>query len=98
VSARPETIVPRRRHPTKPLPSVQPESPPQLVTLKEAAKRLSLSYWAVRSLAIDGTLPPVRLHDSSGRALRKILIDPRDIDALIARSKHTTVGTGDARR
>lgn len=80
----------------KPTPGPSP-TPPQLITLKEAATRLGVSYDCARDLVIMGTLPHVRLPSpraGDGRQMRRILIDPRDIEALIARYKTTTFDAG----
>ena len=53
---------------------------PRLLTLADAALRLSLSYWGVRDLIVAGQLPSVRLN-------RRVLIDPADLERLIQRSK-----------
>jgi hypothetical protein len=59
----------------------------RLLSLHGAADYLGLSYWAVRDLVHAGTLKPVRLPLGSGRDLRRILIDRRDLDALVDESK-----------
>jgi excisionase family DNA binding protein len=59
----------------------------RLLSLHGAADYLGLSYWAVRDLVHAGTLKPVRLPVGSGRELRRVLLDRRDLDALIEGSK-----------
>jgi excisionase family DNA binding protein len=53
-----------------------PEPGQRLLTLPQAARYLGLSSWTVREMIWRGTLPRVRLS-------RKILLDQRDLDALI---------------
>ena len=53
----------------------------RLLTLNEAGIYIGLSHWRVRSLIYSGQLAYVRLG-------RRILIDLKDIDALIDSSKH----------
>jgi hypothetical protein len=62
----------------------------RLMDLRTAAAYLGRSYWTLRDLALNGHVPIVRIpspraHD--GRALRRILIDSRDLDLLIERWK-----------
>jgi excisionase family DNA binding protein len=52
----------------------------RLLTLNEAGAYIGLSHWRVRSLIYSGQLPYVRLG-------RRILIDLRDLDALIDSKK-----------
>jgi excisionase family DNA binding protein len=52
----------------------------RLFTLNEAGAYIGLSHWRVRSLIYSGQLPYVRLG-------RRILIDLRDLDALIDSKK-----------
>ena len=58
--------------------------------LRTAAAYLGCSYWTLRDLVVSGHVPAVRIpspraHD--GRAMRRILIDSRDLDTLIERWK-----------
>jgi len=53
----------------------------RLLTLNEAGTYIGLSHWRVRSLVYSGQLAYVRLG-------RRILIDLRDLDALIDSKKH----------
>jgi excisionase family DNA binding protein len=57
-----------------------------LLGLRDAADYLGLSFWTVRDLVNAGTIKPVRL-PLAGRDLRRILLDRRDLDALVDRSK-----------
>jgi excisionase family DNA binding protein len=50
------------------------------LSLRDAARYLSLSYWTVRDMALRGDIPLVR-------AGRRILIDRHDLDSWIERSK-----------
>ncbi len=82
----------------------------RLVTMREAAEYLRLSYWTVRDYVANGTLPTVRLPatridtqprrngkptqrhvvpagDARLGTVRRVLIDVRDLDALIDSSK-----------
>ena len=52
----------------------------RLLTLNEAGAYIGLSHWRVRSLIYSGQLPYVRLG-------RRILIDLKDLDALIDSKK-----------
>ena len=58
----------------------------RLLGLRDAADYLGLSFWTVRDLVNAGTIKPVRL-PLAGRDLRRILLDRRDLDALVDRSK-----------
>ena len=53
----------------------------RLLTLNEAGAYIGLSHWRVRSLIYSGQLAYVRLG-------RRILIDLKDLDALIDSKKH----------
>lgn len=53
----------------------------RLFTLNEAGAYIGLSHWRVRSLIYSGQLAYVRLG-------RRILIDLKDLDALIDSKKH----------
>jgi hypothetical protein len=58
--------------------------------LRTAAAYLGCSYWTLRDLVVSGHVPAVRIpspraHD--GRAMRRILIDSRDLDTLIEQWK-----------
>lgn len=82
----------------------------RLLDLRQAAAYLHVSYWVVRDMVQNGTLPAVRLPatriDTAPRrngkptrrqvlpagdarlgSMRRILLDVRDLDALIERSK-----------
>ena len=56
------------------------ESPKRLYTLNQAGAYIGLSHWRVRSLIYSGQLAYVRLG-------RRILIDLKDLDALIDSKK-----------
>lgn len=63
---------------------------PRLFDLKGAAKYTSLSYWTLREYVFSGVLPSVKLphpRSKDGRVLRRILLDRKDLDALIDSSK-----------
>jgi len=58
--------------------------------LRTAAAYLGCSYWTLRDLALNGHVPIVRIPSpraTDGRAMRRILIDSRDLDMLIERWK-----------
>src|SRR6266511_3985364 len=62
----------------------------RLMDLRTAAAYLGCSYWTLRDLALNGHVPIVRIPSPrarDGRALRRILIDSRDLDLLIERWK-----------
>lgn len=59
----------------------------RLVTLSEAAQYLGLSSWTVRELIWCGVLRRVRLS-------RKILLDQRDLDAVIEVYKKDDIDGG----
>jgi len=59
-------------------PSVIPE--PLLLDIHGAARALSTTVWAVRSLLWDGKIPFIKIG-------RKYLIDPADLRKFIERSK-----------
>ncbi|MBZ5500542.1 MAG: helix-turn-helix domain-containing protein [Acidobacteriia bacterium] len=72
---------------------------PRLLSLKQAAAYLGVSYWLLRDYCLDGTLKAVRLPGSrlkkNGRLvanskdhlMRKIMLDREDLDRLIEESK-----------
>jgi len=65
-------------------------SVPYLLSVREVAKRLSLSYAATRALIVYGHLPAVRLPvpaSLSGATMRRLLVDVVDLRAFIARYK-----------
>lgn len=58
--------------------------------LRTAAAYLGCSYWTLRDLALNGHVPIVRIPSpraKDGRAMRRILLDTRDLDMLIERWK-----------
>ncbi len=71
----------------------------RLLSLKEAAEYLGVSYWLLRDYIVDGVLTPVRLPGSrlrkGGRlvassrthSMRKIMVDREDLNRLIEDSK-----------
>lgn len=54
--------------------------PVRLLSLRDAAAYLSLSYWTLRKLVRSGELPSVRVG-------RRILVDREDIDAWVTEHK-----------
>ena len=53
---------------------------PRLFSLKRAAEYLGISYWTIRDYIFRGELPSVRLG-------RRVLVDVRDLDALVEKYK-----------
>ncbi len=67
---------------------------PRLLDLRAAGRYLGLSYWTVRDLVFAGALPTVKLpcpRAGDGRAIRRVLIDRRDLDALIERHREAAL-------
>lgn len=63
------------------VPVVQPPATePLLLPLKEAARSLGCSVWAMRSLLWDKQIPYIKIG-------RRFLVDPADLRAYIAREK-----------
>ena len=63
---------------------------PRLLDLRAGAKYLGISYWSLRDLVLAGHVPAVRLpcpRARDGRIMRRMLVDRRDLDALIERSR-----------
>src|SRR5438874_13403430 len=65
---------------------------------RTAAAYLGCSYWTLRDLVLNGHVPAVRIPSPrarDGRALRRTLIDSRDLELLIERWKegNTTAST-----
>src|SRR5438552_5025167 len=64
--------------------------PGRLMDLRTAAAYLGCSYWTLRDLVVNGYVPAVRIPSPrarDGRALRRTLIDQRDLELLIERWK-----------
>ena len=62
----------------------------RLINLRTAAAYLGCSYWTLRDLVLNGHIPTVRIPSPrarDGRAMRRILIDSRDLERLIERWK-----------
>ena len=55
----------------------------RLLTAQVAAKELGLPYTTTRELILNGTLPRVTIP-----GLRHLLVDRKDLDQLIERSRH----------
>jgi hypothetical protein len=68
------------------LASVSPTTP-RLMDLASGARYMSVSIWTLRDLIANGTLRRVQLAMPGGRDLRRVLLDVRDLDALVERSK-----------
>lgn len=68
---------------------VQPSAPHpvRLLDLEGSAGYLSISTWGVRDLIANGTLRRVRIPLPNYGEIRKVLLDVRDLDALIERWK-----------
>ena len=75
------------------------EGRPRLLSLRQAAAYVGVSYWLLRDYVIDGTLRAVKLPGSrlkkGGRVvanskdhhMRKIMLDRSDLDQLIDECK-----------
>src|SRR5205823_7007705 len=64
--------------------------PGRLMDRRTAAAYLGCSYWTLRDLVLNGYVPAVRIPSPrarDGRALRRTLIDSRDLELLIERWK-----------
>jgi excisionase family DNA binding protein len=59
-------------------------SSPCLLTLNETAALLSVSVPSVRRLIAAGHLPCIRFN-------RRLLVDTKDLERLIERSRHTSL-------
>ena len=57
---------------------------PRLLGLKAGAAYLSLSYWSLRELILDGVIPHLKYG-------KKILVDREDLDIWIQVNKETGV-------
>jgi len=77
------------RVPASPLPtSCPPGVPlPRLLSLKDGARYMGVSPWVVRQFMDSGALPRVRLTLPGGAEIRKVLLDVRDLDQLVDRSR-----------
>jgi excisionase family DNA binding protein len=53
---------------------------PRLLSMAEAARYMSLSYWTIRDLIATGQLPKVVFG-------KRILVDIQDLNALIEKNK-----------
>ena len=62
---------------------------PMLWTEKQAAAAMGISFWSCRELVAAGLLPVVRLPNplDPRRAMRRKLIDRRDVEKFIAQHK-----------
>jgi hypothetical protein len=60
--------------------------PARLMDLHGAAAYLGISYWSLRDLVAAGEIPTVQPPAPTGRKgqrLRRVIVDIRDLDALI---------------
>lgn len=62
----------------------------RLVNLNEAAAYLGLSFWTIRDYVLAGLIPMIQLPalrpregEKPRQALRRVLIDRRDLDAFV---------------
>jgi len=72
-----------------PVPAAMDDAP-RVVNLREGAKYCGISYWSLRDLVIHGHVPAVRFpcpRSGNGHIMRRLLVDRRDLDALIDRSR-----------
>jgi hypothetical protein len=85
----PETQV--RSGPRRGATDVQTDAPrARLLDLKSAGAYLGVSYWTMRDLVFGGIIPSVKIPSpraGDGRAIRRILVDRRDLDAFIEKNK-----------
>jgi len=58
--------------------------PPRLLSYEATTRYVSLSYWTVRRMVVDGVIP----HIKSGK---RVLIDVHDLDDWIEKSKEIGV-------
>lgn len=59
----------------------------RLLDVDGAARYLSVSIWTIKDMIAAGRLARVRLPLDGDRECRRLLVDVRDLDALIAASK-----------
>jgi excisionase family DNA binding protein len=59
-----------------------PASRARLLSLRDAAVYVALSYWTLRELIWRGELPSVRVG-------RRVLVDLEDLDSFVERCKQT---------
>jgi excisionase family DNA binding protein len=60
---------------------------PRLLDVEAAAVYLSVSPWTIRDLVAAGELHRVRLPVGGQREVRRLLLDRRDLDRLVDRSR-----------
>lgn len=72
------------------------EDKPRLISLKEAAKYMGLSFWTVRDYVLQGLIPAIQLPalrpregEKPRQTLRRVLVDRKDLDAFIDARKKT---------
>ena len=58
---------------------------PRLISQKEAASYLGISYWTLRDLLFRNEIPYVRV-------IRRLLVDRLDLDAYITQCKNPVGG------
>ena len=84
-------LILRRARPRKGATDVQTDAPSaRLLDLRAAGKYLGVSYWTMRDLVFGGLIPTVRIpcpRSGDGRVIRRVLIDPCDLDTFIERNK-----------
>ena len=62
----------------------------RLLDLKAAGRYLGVSYWTMRDLVFGGLIPTVKIpcpRANDGRAIRRLLVDRRDLDTFIEKNK-----------
>ena len=63
---------------------------PRLMTMRDAAAYISVSYWTMRRYVFGGHIATVRLPGLGRKTDRpRLLLDRADLDAWIASHKHT---------
>jgi hypothetical protein len=78
------------KRPAERTPVDRPDTEPRLLDLRAGAKYIGISYWSLRELVLSGHVPAIRLpcpQGRSGRIMRRVLVDRRDLDDLIERSR-----------
>jgi hypothetical protein len=68
------------------------QSPVRLLSLVESARYLGVSTYTVRDFIFTGLIPSVKLPHAAqdGRVIKRVLIDIKDLDELIFKSKSSS--------
>ena len=72
----------------------QPAVLPRLLSIREAAAYVGLSYWSLRDYVLQDLIPTVTMPglrpkpgDKPKQTLRRVLIDREDLDAFVCSRK-----------